>query len=92
VAGQGGDNLESTLRRWLGLARSEPGSIVELNRIVSRLAKFSRAEIRKLCRRVTTGSGPLGDRQAVLAHLSLLHAANGPVVPTSEECLHYESS
>jgi hypothetical protein len=87
MAKHGEDNFESTLRRWLGLARSDPWSIVELNRIVSRLAKFSRAEIRKLRRRVTTGSGPHGDRQAVLAYLSLLSGAKKPVVPTPEETL-----
>ena len=82
-------DLESTVRRWLGLARSKPLPIVEPNRIGSRLAKFSRAEIRKLRRRVTTGSGPLGDRQAVLAYLSLLSGAERPVVPTPEEVLAF---
>ena len=91
MAKQGGDNLESTLRRWLGLAQSKPRSIVELNPIVSRLKKFSRTEIRKLRRRVTTGSGPLGDRQTVLAYLSLLRGAERPVVPTPEEVLAFPS-
>jgi hypothetical protein len=73
IAKQGEPDLEPTLRRWLRLARSKPRPIGDLNRIGSRLAKFGRAEIRKLHRRVNTGqSGPLGDRQAVLAYLSLL--------------------
>jgi hypothetical protein len=73
MAKQGEPDLESTLRRWLGLAGCKPRPIGGLNRIVSRLAKFSRREIRKLRRRVGAGqSGPLGDRHAVLAYLSLL--------------------
>jgi hypothetical protein len=70
---QGEADLEATQRRWRGLAESKPRPIGDLNRIVKRLARFSRAEIRKLHRRVATGqSGPLGDRQVVLAYLSLL--------------------
>jgi hypothetical protein len=91
MAKPGGPDLESTVRRWLGLARSEPRPIADLNRIVSLLAKFSRAEIRKMCRRVTTRSGPLGDRQAVLAYLSLLSGAKKPVAPTPEEMLAFPS-
>jgi hypothetical protein len=73
MAKQGEADLESTLRRWRGLAESKPRPIGDVNRIVSRLAKFSRAEIRKLHRRVATGqSGPIGDRQAILAYLSML--------------------
>jgi hypothetical protein len=80
-------DLESTVRRWLDLARSKPRPIVELNRIVSRLAKFSRAEIKKSRRRIRSESGPVGDRQAVLAHISLLQGSEKPVVPTPEETL-----
>jgi hypothetical protein len=89
MARKGGADLGSTVQRWLGLARSELRPIGDLNRILSLLAKFSRAEIRKLRRRVTTGSGPLGDRQAVLAYLSLLSGAKQPVVPTPEEILAF---
>jgi hypothetical protein len=87
MAKQDGDNPESTLRRWLGLARSEPRSIVELNRIVARLSKFSRTEIKKLGRRIRSQAGPVGDRQAILAHISLLNGAEKPVVPKPEEVL-----
>jgi hypothetical protein len=64
-----------------------------LNRIVSRLAKFSRSEIRKSHRRICTEPGPVGDRQAVLAHISLLFGAEKPLVPTSDEtfALYYWS-
>ena len=89
MAKQGGDNLEATLRRWLGLAQSEPRSIVELNRIVARLSKFSRTEIKKLGRRIRSEAGPAGDRQAILAHISLLNGAEKPVVPKPEEALAF---
>lgn len=75
IAKQGEDNLESTLRRWLGLAQSEPRSIVELNGIVARISKFSRSEIKKMHRRIRSDSGPAGDRQAILAHILLLNGA-----------------
>ena len=87
MAKQDGDNLESTLRRWLGLAQSEPRPIDELNRIVARLSKFSRTEIKKLQRRIRSEAGPAGDRQAILAHISLLKGAEKPVVPKPEETL-----
>jgi hypothetical protein len=86
---QGGGNLESTLRRWLGLAQGEPRPIVELNRIVARLSKFSRTEIRKLRRRIRSEVGPAGDRQAILAHVSLLNGAQKPIVPEPEEALAF---
>jgi hypothetical protein len=71
--------------------------IIELNRIVARLAKFSRSEIRKLRRRIRSESGRAGDQQAVLAYisllslLSLLNDSDKPVVPTPEETLDYHS-
>jgi len=64
VAGEGAADLEPTVRRWLALARKEPRPINELNRFVARLAKFSRAEIRKMRWRIVTEPGPAGDRQA----------------------------
>jgi hypothetical protein len=87
MAKQGGADLESTVRRWLAFARSEPRSVAELNRIVSRLAKFSRAEIKKLRRRIRSEPGPVGDRQVILAYISLLNGAEKPVVPAPEETL-----
>jgi hypothetical protein len=87
MAGEKGPGLEATVRRWLTLGPSEFRSIFGLNRIVARLAKFSRSEIRKLHRRIRTESGPAGDRQAVLAYISLLKGADKPVVPTPEETL-----
>jgi hypothetical protein len=89
MAKPGGADLEPTVRRWSDLAQSEPRSIVELNRIVSRLAKLSRAEIKKSRRRIRSESGSVGDRQAVLAYLSLLGGAKKPVVPTPEEMLAF---
>jgi hypothetical protein len=77
------------VRGWLGLARSKPRPVGDLNRIVSRLAKFSRAEIKKSRRRIHSESGPVGDRQAVLAYLSLLSGAKKPVLPTPEEMLAF---
>jgi hypothetical protein len=84
-----GSDYEPTVRRWLALAQSKPRSIVELNRIVSRLAKFSRAEVRKLRRRIRTEPGPVGHRQAIIAYISLLYTAKKPVVPTPEETLAF---
>ena len=79
--------LEATIRHWLALGQSEFRRIGNLNRIVKRLGKFSRSEIRKSRRRIRTELGPIGDRQAVLAHISLLYGAEKPVVPTPEETL-----
>jgi hypothetical protein len=87
MAREDGPGLEAAVRRWSALGQSELRSILELNRIVARLAKFSRSEIRKLRRRIRTESGPAGDRQAVLAYISLLKGSDKPVVPTPEETL-----
>jgi hypothetical protein len=89
MACKDGRDCEPALRRWLALARSEPRSIDQLNPIVARLAKFSRSEIRKLRRRIRCESGPAGDRQAVLAYISLLKGADKPVAPTPEETLAF---
>ena len=85
IAGEDGSDLEPTVRRWLALGQSELRPIIELNRIVARLAKFSRSEIRRLRRRIRSRPGPVGDRQAVLAHMSVLNGAEEPLVPTAEE-------
>jgi hypothetical protein len=87
MAGKDGGNYEPTVRRWLSLDPREPRSIIELNRIVARLSKFSRTEIKKSCRRIHRVAGPAGDRQAVFAHISLLNDLDKPVVPTPEETL-----
>jgi hypothetical protein len=87
MAGQDGRNCEPAVRRWLSLSLSEPRSIIELNRIVARISKFSRTEIKKMHRRIRSDSGPAGDRQAVFAHIFLLNGADNPVVPTPEETL-----
>jgi hypothetical protein len=89
IAGENGPALEATVRRWLTLGKGELRPIAELNRIVARLAKFSRAEVSKLRRRVRVESGPVGDRQAVLAHISLLHGAAKPIVLMPEETLAF---
>jgi hypothetical protein len=87
MAGEGGSDLEPTLRRWLALARVEQRPIDELNRIVARLAKFSRAETRELRRRIVTEPGPAGDRQAIVEYLSLAYGGEKPVVLAPEETL-----
>jgi hypothetical protein len=89
MAGELRSDYEPTVRRWLALAQSKPRSIVELNRIVSRLGKFSRSEIRKLHRRIRSEPGPVGRRQAILAYISLLFGAEKPVVLTPEETLAF---
>jgi hypothetical protein len=89
MAKPGGADLEPTVRRWLALDRSKLKAIGELNRIVSRLARFSRTEIKNSRRRIRTESRSVGDRQAVLAYLSLLSGAEKPVVPTPEETLAF---
>jgi hypothetical protein len=88
AAGDGSDN-ESMVRRWIALAQGELRLIIQLNRIVARLAKFSRAEIKMRRRRIQSEAGPVGDRQAILAHISLLHGAEKPVVLTAEEMLAF---
>jgi hypothetical protein len=80
------------VRRWLALARKEPRPINELNRFVARLAKFSRAEIRKMRRRIVTENGPAGDRQAVVAYLSLAFGAEKPWVPSPEEAFVFPTA
>jgi hypothetical protein len=87
IAGQDGLDVEATVRRWLALDQSEPRPIGDLNRIVTRLGKFSRSEIGKSCRRIRSEPGQVGDRQAVLAYISQLYGAQKPVVPTPEETL-----
>jgi hypothetical protein len=85
MAGEGATDLEPTVRRWLALVGNEPRPIGELNRILARLAKFSRSEIRKTHRRSRTEPGAAGDRQAIVAHLSLGQGAEKPSVLTPEE-------
>ena len=76
-----------TERTHRSLARKEPRPINELNRFVVRLAKFSRAEIRKMRRRIVTEPGPAGNRQAIAGYLSLACGAEKPVILTPEETL-----
>jgi hypothetical protein len=87
MADKGGRDYEPTVRRWLSLDPSEPRPIIELNRIVARLSKFSRTEIKKSRRLIHRAAGPAGDRQAVLAHISLRCGSEKPLVPTPEETL-----
>jgi hypothetical protein len=87
LAGEGGPDLEPTVRRWIALAERELRSINELNRISARLSRFSRGEGRKLRRRIAVEPGPAGDRQAAMAHLLLLYGAEKPEVLAPEEAL-----
>jgi hypothetical protein len=87
MAGSGQADLEPTVRRWLALGRGELRPIADLNRVAARLAKFSRAEIKKMHRRMPREPGPAGDRQAILAHLSLVHGAEKPAVLAPAEML-----
>ncbi len=89
MAGADRNDYEPTVRRWLALSLSEPRSIIELNRIVARLAKFNRSETKKSRRRIRSETGPVGDRQAILAYISLLNGAEKPVVPKPEEALAF---
>ena len=87
MAGEGETDLEATVCRWLTMARSEPRPIGDLNRILTRVSKFSRSEIKKVRRRIHAEPGPAGDRQAIVACLSLLWGAKKPVVLAPEEAL-----
>jgi hypothetical protein len=89
LAGDGDGDLEPAVRRWLALGQGTLRPIGEINRIIARLAKFSRAELRKMRRRIRVEPGPSGDRQAVFAHISLLIGSDKPVVPTPEETLAF---
>jgi hypothetical protein len=42
-----------------------------------------------LRRRIRSEAGPVGDRQAILAHISLLNGAEKPIVPKPEEALAF---
>jgi hypothetical protein len=84
-AGEG--DLEPTLRRWIALGVGELRPIADLNRIMARLGKFCRGEIRKRRRRIIVERGPAGDRQLVLALLQLLDGADQVQVPSPDETL-----
>jgi hypothetical protein len=87
LSGDHGPDLEPTIRRWISLSGGEPRPIADLNRILARVAKFSRGEIRKMRRRIAVQPGPAGDRQAVMAYLSMLYGANKQEVLKPEETL-----
>ena len=76
---------EAKLRRWLALMAGEVRPIGYLNRIVAQLGKFSRAQMRNARRRIRTERGPIGDRQAILAWLSVLYGTEKPEPPQPEE-------
>jgi hypothetical protein len=87
MAGEGETAPEPTVRRWLSLVGLELRAIGDLNRIVGRLAKFSRSEIKKMRRRIRAEPGPAGDRQAIVAYLSLLWGAEKLGVLSPEDTL-----
>jgi hypothetical protein len=87
MAGEGQTDLEPSLRRWGGLARSPLRPIDDLNVVVVRLADFSRTEIRTLGRRLVSEPGPPGDRQVLVAYLSLLCGADRPLMMSPSETL-----
>jgi hypothetical protein len=87
LAGEGGADLEPTVRRWIALSGGALRPIHDLNRIVARVAKFSRAEIRNRRRRIAVEPGPAGDRQAAASYLSMLYGSEKPIVLASEEML-----
>jgi hypothetical protein len=80
---------EKTVRRWLALARGELRPIRETNSIIAKLAKFARSEIRAARRRITTVRGPEGDREAILACLSLVHGTETPAILSPAETLAF---
>jgi hypothetical protein len=87
MAADTGADLEPTVRRWLALPTGEQRPIVYLNGIIAQLAKFSRSETRKMGRRIGADARPAGNRQAVVAYLSMLYGANKPEMLTSEQTL-----
>jgi hypothetical protein len=87
LAGEGGPDLEPAVRRWLALGQGTLRPIGEINRIIAQLAKFSRAELRKMRRRIRTEPAPTGDRQIINGYLSLVYGARKPVVLAPEEML-----
>jgi hypothetical protein len=89
MAGESETDLEATVRRWLALANAAPRPIGDQNAIVARLAKFSRSEIRKIRRRIVTEPGPAGERQAIVAYLSLAHGTEKPVILAPDETLAF---
>jgi hypothetical protein len=89
IAGDGDTDLEPTVRRWLAFAAGELRPVGEVNRVLGRLAKFSRLEIKKMGRRITTQAGPAGDRQAIGGHLAQVYGAGKPAVLAPEEMLAF---
>jgi hypothetical protein len=53
--------------------------------MVARLAEFSRAEIKRIRRRLDAELGPVGDRQGILSYLSPAHGAEKPVILAPDE-------
>jgi hypothetical protein len=80
-------DLEPTLRRWIALGAGELRPIADLNWTTRRLARFSRAELRKRHRRFIVEPGPVGDRQLIWVLLQLLHGVEAAQVPTPDEML-----
>jgi hypothetical protein len=78
---------EPTVRRWFALAAGEVPPIRKLNSIIGQLSKYSRAEIRRMRRRIVSEHGPAGDRAIVTAYLSLLYNPACPGLNMREECV-----
>jgi hypothetical protein len=78
---------KDTVRQWLALNEGELRPIKKTNAIIARLAKFARSEIRALKHRITTDHGPAGDRQAIVACLSLFYGAEKLIILSPAETL-----
>jgi hypothetical protein len=78
-----------TVRRWLALARSELRPIGETNAIVAMLAEFARVQIRAARRRIVTDQTPVGDREAIVSYVVLVHTGKVPLSLAPEETLAF---
>jgi hypothetical protein len=88
AAGLGPAVDESSIRRWLALAKGPLRPIGETNAILAKLAQFARRLIREKKRRSpSVDAGPAGNRQIIVACLSLLYGVKEFVVLEKMETL-----
>jgi hypothetical protein len=78
---------EKTARRWLALCQGELRPVGKINAIVAKLGKLARREIGTARRRMALDHGPAGERQAIVAYLSVLDGAEKPIILSSADTL-----
>jgi hypothetical protein len=78
---------EKTARRWVALCQGELRPVGKINAVVAKLDKLARREIGNGRHRMAFDHGPAGERQAIVAYVSVLHGAEKPIILSSAETL-----